>query len=185
MDWFKKILAWFQKKPAQPEKPQPPIENVSPVKPAGDLAHMTLAKSQVGIKEVSGDKDNPKIIEYHATTTYKGKHDEVPWCSSFVNWCFFKLGWKRTNSAGASSWLKWGIRIKKPRYGCVVVKTREGGNHVTFWVRPEIRKGVRGYIGLGGNQGNQVCEAWYPDSSVRGYMWPEELADLLKPEEKA
>lgn len=46
-----------------------------------------VAKTQLGQKEISGSKDNPKIVEYHDATTLKATDDETPWCASFVNWC--------------------------------------------------------------------------------------------------
>jgi uncharacterized protein (TIGR02594 family) len=181
IEWLK---SFFKKQ--EPAKVIPlPIENVAPVKIEPVIPWMVLAKKEIGISEVAGDKDNPRITEYHKATTLKATHDEVPWCSSFINFIFFCLGWKRTKSAGAISWLEWGIKLKRPRYGAVCVKERKGGNHVTFFVRYEMRNGIEGFIGLGGNQGNRVCEAWYPLASVKGWMWPEEARHLLKDGEAA
>jgi hypothetical protein len=44
-----------------------------------------IAKAELGTTEVPGTQNNPRILEYHATTTLKATTDEVPWCSSFVN----------------------------------------------------------------------------------------------------
>jgi len=157
------------------KKPEAKLENVAPVKLVEkELPWMRFAKAELGQKEISGSKDNPRVIEYHSTTTLRAVEDEVPWCSSFVNWCFFKCGLTRTKSAAAKSWLNWGLPMDKPSYGCVVVKSRTGGNHVTFWMRAEKRDGVNGFIGLGGNQSNMVNEQWYPNSTVRGYRWPKD-----------
>jgi uncharacterized protein (TIGR02594 family) len=170
LDWLKSLF----KMPIE----APSLENVSPVKlEPKELPWMEIAKRELGQREIAGDKDNPRIVEYHATTRLKAAEDEIPWCSSFVNWVFTQLKWERTNSAGASSWTKWGTKLLNPRYGCVVVKSRVGGNHVCFFVRAESRDGVAGFIGLGGNQGNKVCEAWYPLSSVKAYRWPKEYSN--------
>ena len=51
-----------------------------------------VALTQKNITEISGDKDNQKIVEYHQATTLKAQDDETPWCSSFVNWCYIVAG---------------------------------------------------------------------------------------------
>lgn len=51
-----------------------------------------VAKTQEGQHEISGSKDNPKIIEYHQACTLQATDDETPWCSSFVNWCYIIAG---------------------------------------------------------------------------------------------
>lgn len=46
------------------------------------------AGSQLGVTEdLRPGKSNPDVIKYHSTTG-KFKDDAVPWCASFVNWCF-------------------------------------------------------------------------------------------------
>ena len=49
---------------------------------------LKIASSQLGIKEISGNEDNPVILKYADESGIAGvSHDEVPWCSIFVNWC--------------------------------------------------------------------------------------------------
>jgi uncharacterized protein (TIGR02594 family) len=132
---------------------------------------MDVAYGELGQKEVPGQKDNPRIIEYHSKTTLKATDDEVPWCSSFVNWCFSKVGINGTGSARAISWKDWGVASElKP--GAVCVKSRTGGNHVFFFAGFQKRNGVDGCIALGGNQGDRVCENWYPLSVINHARWP-------------
>ena len=51
------------------------------------------AASQLGIKEISGDDDNPQIIHYAVESGFTGiDDDETAWCSIFVNWCATKAG---------------------------------------------------------------------------------------------
>lgn len=145
---------------------------------ATELAWLDVALDEVGQTEIAGSKDNPRIEAYHATTTLKATDDETPWCSSFVNWVFKQLNYKRTNSAAAKSWLDWGIKIEKPIRGCVVILSRDGGNHVTFWMKQD----GAGFIGFGGNQNNRVGNNWYANGRVLGYRWPSEAKDLLEPE---
>jgi uncharacterized protein (TIGR02594 family) len=169
-----KIAAFFKslfKKPVN----QTSSEVVKEIKQeAKKLPWMIKAMGELNQKEVTGSKHNPRIIEYHKSTSLQAGADEVPWCSSFVNWCFQECGLFRTHSAGAASWLMWGIMLDKPVYGCVVIKRRTGGNHVTFFIRYEMRGSIAGFIGLGGNQNNRVGYDWYPLDTVRGYRWPQD-----------
>lgn len=132
---------------------------------------LAIAIKELGVSEVPGDQHNKRIVEYHATTTLKATTDEIPWCSSFVNWCINESGLIGTNMAAARSWLGWGARLSIPALGCVVVISR-GTNvaqgHVGFYTGAE---GSNIKI-LGGNQGNQVSVALFPKDRLLGYRWP-------------
>jgi uncharacterized protein (TIGR02594 family) len=132
---------------------------------------LEIAQKEIGVKEVYGGNDNPRIIEYHTKTSLKAQGDETAWCSSFVNWCIDKAGMKGTNSAAARSWLAWGVRIPSYRKGCIVVLKRGTSSwqgHVGFAVDKKF-----GFVKiLGGNQSNAVNEKWYPSYKVLGYRWP-------------
>ncbi|HEX5760734.1 MAG TPA: TIGR02594 family protein [Thermoanaerobaculia bacterium] len=84
-----------------------------------------------------GLADNPRIVEYHRTTSLRATDDEVPWCSAFVNWCMREAGLRGTGSAAARSWLTWGSRLATPRRGCVTVLRR--GTNPAGKQRPERR----------------------------------------------
>lgn len=132
----------------------------------------TVARGEIGQKEVAGSGDNPRVVEYHATTTLKATEDSVSWCSSFVNWCFKQAGIKGTNNAAARSWLNWGTELKEPKQGCVVIYWRVAPDswqgHVGFVDRVEAGK----IYTLGGNQGDAVSIKSFPKSQVLGYRWP-------------
>lgn len=136
---------------------------------------MAVALREVGERERAGSEENPRILQYHATTTLKATSDEVPWCSSFVNWVMARTQMERTNSAAAKSWADWGYALEKPIYGALVVLSRSGGNHVGFFV-DEDKKG--NWILLGGNQGNAVNQSSYPKSRVLSVRWPHGWAEL-------
>lgn len=133
---------------------------------------MPIARREIGQKEIRGEEDNPRIILYHQTTSLKAKEDEVPWCSSFVNWVFQKAQMERTNSAAARSWKEWGEELEKPIHGAVVVLHREGGNHVGFFMR--LDNSGR-FVLLGGNQSNAVNEAAFDPKLVQAIRWPKGL----------
>lgn len=135
-------------------------------------AWLAVALEEVGTKEIPGAEHNPRIIDYHKTTTLKATEDEVPWCSSFANWCMKQAGIKGTGSAAARSWLTWGRPLSTPVYGCVVVMRRgknPGAGHVGFFMGEIGSDYIRV---LGGNQGDAVNIANFKRSSVLGYCWP-------------
>jgi len=126
----------------------------------------SIAESQMGVHELPGRAQNKKILEYHATTSLGATDDETPWCSSFVNWCVKQAGFNGTNSAAARSWMKWGVPLKSPEKGCIVVFQRPGGNHVAFFDSDQGSEYIRV---LGGNQGDQVSLSNYRKDRILGF----------------
>ena len=145
---------------------------------------LEIAEREIGTKEITGDQDNPRIVEYAQATSLKASDDETAWCSSFVNWCMMQAGIARTNSAAARSWSTWGRSLPGPVLGCVVVLSRPPNpaqGHVAFCVGTV---GADRIALLGGNQGNSVSVATYPRSRVVAYRWPTTLVvptDLCPP----
>ena len=144
---------------------------------------LEIALKEIGVKEIRGG-ENARIIEYHASTTLKAREDEIPWCSSFVNWVMTQAGYKGTNSAAAKSWLSWGKEIPKPEKGCIcVIKKKSAGSdaatgsasgyHVGFFVSEDAN-----YVYLiGGNQSDQVKISGFNLRAydICGYRMPEEV----------
>lgn len=126
-------------------------------------SYYEIALLENGISEVVGKKHNPRVLEYHKSTTLEAKDDETSWCSSFVNWCLDQAGLKGTNSAAARSWLTFGEDVTKtPQIGDIVVFWRESKNswkgHVGFYAGETLT-----HIEVfGGNQDNKVCFKKYP-----------------------
>lgn len=116
-------------------------------------------------------KDNPEIMKYYKATTYPATHDEVPWCSAFVNWCMDQSGIRGTKSAAAVSWLEWGRDCgDTPEEGCIVVfEWESGGHHVAFYDSGVDEDTIKC---LGGNQHDSVCYADFPVGSVMSYRMP-------------
>lgn len=124
-----------------------------------------IALGELGVREVPGAASNPRINEYAASTTLKATSDEVPWCSSFANWCVVRAGLVGTQSAAAKSWITWGVDVgldsKRWSIGDVMVFARDGGNHVAFFqgytqpIAPVPNPAV-----IGGNQNNAVSVAF-------------------------
>lgn len=138
---------------------------------------MILARAEIGVKEVSGPGNNPKILGYAKDAKLEGVigKDEVPWCAAFVGAMFSRAGFEVTARADAKSYLKWGTQLRGPVLGCVVVLNRppvEWQGHVGFYVgRPSAGK-IRI---LGGNQADMVCEADFDAKRLNQYRWPSAL----------
>jgi uncharacterized protein (TIGR02594 family) len=137
---------------------------------SGSPKWLDIARGELGVSEIKGARDNQRIVEYHSTTGGFG-NDEVPWCSSFVNWTMKEAGIKGTNNAMARSWLNWG-KATEPRVGAVAVFSR-GNNpsqgHVGIYLGTEGNN----IKVLGGNQGDKVSISYYPKSRLLGLRWPE------------
>ena len=126
-----------------------------------------IATGEIGQKEIIGAGNNPRVVEYHQSTTLKATSDDVPWCSSFVNWCVTQAGLRGTNSAAARSWLDWGQVVDLPIEGDIVIFKRGNppSGHVAFFVKSS---GDLVYV-LGGNQSDQVKISAYKRGDVLGY----------------
>jgi uncharacterized protein (TIGR02594 family) len=141
-------------------------------------AWLKIAENEIGVAEILGEKDNPRIIEYHSVTTLKATDDETAWCSSFVSWCLERSGVTSTKSAAARSYMAWGKRLDKPYYGCIVVLKRglsQTSGHVGFF----IAETERHLIVLGGNQSNSVTVQAFLKHNLLCYTGP---ADFINSE---
>ena len=145
------------------------ISNLSEVK---DPPWITIARKELGVKEIKGRKHNKRVIKYHSTTYGKYKNDEVPWCGSFVNWVMLESGITETVKfpERAKSWKNFGVIIDKPTHGCIAIKSRMGGGHVCFVVG-KSKKGKYLYC-LGGNQGDAVTIRKYRADAFSDFRLP-------------
>jgi uncharacterized protein (TIGR02594 family) len=136
---------------------------------------LALADQEVGVREVIGPADNPRILEYHsAAPNGMPPSDEMAWCSAFACWVMEQAGYKSTRSKAARSWLRWGDELKEPKLGCIAVLWRgtpQGtAGHVGFYVDSGGRTNT--VTLLSGNSGNSVSYATYASARVLGYRWP-------------
>lgn len=140
--------------------------------PASDFPWHAIAAAEVGVREIVGSGDNPRIIGYLRSTTLSApmaSQDETPWCSAFTNWCVERSGFAGTDSAWARSWLQWGRPTDTPRPGCITVLSRDvNSGHVGFFVAASRTRVTL----LGGNQNDMVCEAQFPVNRLLGYRIP-------------
>jgi len=133
---------------------------------------MAEAMGFLGLKEIHGPKHNPTIIKWLVGLHAWWHDDETPWCGVFVAQCMAAMGFKLPRFwMRAKAWADWGIDIKRPAYGCIVVFDRKGGGHVGLVAG--IDKQGRLMV-LGGNQGDQVSIKPFTHDRVVAYRWPAE-----------
>jgi len=121
---------------------------------------------------------NRRIHEYFLATAYHPKIGTTEaWCSAFANWCMRQAGLVGTNSAAAASWLKWGVELKEPRHGCIMVihwagKHSGSGNHVTFFDKEA--GGLVYYFGGNQTTAHRISEghASHRAFATVHYRWP-------------
>ena len=137
---------------------------INRLKRGGDLmTPYRLAERFIGTKEVPGSGDNAQVLAMLKLDADWPEHDEVPWCSAFVNYVCWLLRLPRSKSLMARSWLDVGIPVGRysEMIGFDIVVLSRGNNpnhgHVGFFASAI---GDQIYI-LGGNQSNTV--------SVQGY----------------
>ena len=135
---------------------------------------LDVAFGEIGILEIAGDKDHPRIIEYLSTVKLSKDmklHDEIAWCAASVNWILKTGGSKGTNKPNAKSYLDWGIKLLEPKFGCIVILNRgteAWQGHVGFFLDQS-----KGFVTLlGGNQNNRFGINKYKMSDIEGYRWP-------------
>ena len=112
---------------------------------------LKIAFTEIGQQEVSGVNHNQRILDYASESGISGiSTDEVPWCSTFVNWVAYKAGLSRTNKANARSWLLVGQNVND---------APEPGDIVVFWREsPESWKGHVGlFVGYSQNLSRVYC----------------------------
>ena len=140
---------------------------------------LQVARSYLGLHEYKGNRHNPKILEWWIKIRMPFTDDETPWCAGFVGGVLEECGIRSTRSAGARSylWQHWGMQLKGPCVGAVVV----------FW--RGSRTGTKGHVGfvvgrdqhgnlmvIGGNQGDAVTIKPFSTDRVLSDHYPAGVA---------
>jgi uncharacterized protein (TIGR02594 family) len=135
------------------------------------------ADKAAGVKEIDGPRAHSRIVEMHQYTTLKATSDEIAWCSSGMCAWMEENGIVSTRSAAARSWHKWGTKLEKPVYGCVVVLWRGGSRdpnvtgpgHVAIYLESVGASHIRV---IGGNQSDAVTVDEMKIADLFSYRWP-------------
>ncbi len=155
-----------------------------------ELSWIAEARKHVGHKEIGSTNKSP-LIDSWCKELGSSWVIGQPWCGTFVAHCLKSSGFNKGSvNSRSPSWNKirnnqanvypvnWygakdyekegGYKLSKPCYGCVAVKSRNGGGHVCFVVGKTPQGKL---VCLGGNQSNMVCYALYNQSEFDGFYW--------------
>lgn len=133
---------------------------------------LARAVENIGVHEAAGNADNPKILAMakacggQIAKTYK--HDAIPWCAMFVNYCLVSTGFRGNDSLWALNMRTLGTPLKGPAIGAIASKERAGGGH-TFFVLGKDKAG--NIVGVGGNQSDAVNRKTFPLAGLK-FNWP-------------
>ncbi len=146
---------------------------------------LKIAFNELGTEEIIGNEHNPEILKYASETGIAGiTTDEIPWCSTFINWVAWKAGLQQSKKANARSWLNVGIKTTSPEPGDIVVFWRESPQswkgHVGIFLGFSLNN-KRVYC-LGGNQGNRVSVSAYRANNVLSFQRLTNEKKLVIPE---
>lgn len=146
---------------------------------------LAVMKSITGTNEYPGGADNPTIVSWAAEIAKRFpemasycaqyRHDEIAWCGLTVAYCMAKSGIRPVFGSKdtdrflwADAWSRWGTKLAKPKLGCVMMFTRNGGGHVSLY------EGEEGdfYLIRGGNQSDSVNVTRMAKSKFTAAVWP-------------
>ncbi|KAB1067045.1 hypothetical protein F6U93_11525 [Tamlana haliotis] len=125
-----------------------------------------------------------KIIKYHKSGRGSGDY-KIPWCASFVNWCFEQANYKNVNSGSNSFAFDWGPEANE----LAKEKSQKfGDKNLSGWAEGEACEAFVGavivldyshcavivgkntpknkYVYIGGNQGKGIQEIKYGTVSI-------------------
>lgn len=158
-------------------------------KAVGALVHpddppwLKLVVADLGLKEVAGAHDNPRIVAMFQTVGRPDvTDDETSWCAACVGHYLVRGGVARAalppkaERLLARSYLKFGHSCDGLRRGAIVVFRRGSASwqgHVAFALRTVAIDGRLYMECIGGNQSNAITVARYPAETVLGYRWPD------------
>lgn len=133
---------------------------------------LTNARELVGLTEIVGSRNEPKIVEFFKEAGHpEVKDDDTAWCAAFIGAMLCRAGWASSGALNARSYEHYGTKLDKPVPGCITVFQRGNSGwegHVAFFLRD---LGDRIEV-LGGNQSNSVSIAREPKSALLAYRWP-------------
>lgn len=146
---------------------------------------LKIAFKELGTEEIEGLEHNPEVLKYAIETGISGiTTDEIPWCSTFVNWVAQQSGLEISGKPNARSWLAVGIKTVSPEPGDIVVFWRESPQswkgHVGIFLGVSVDK--KCVYCLGGNQGNRVSVSAYKINTVLSYQRLASSNQLIIPE---
>lgn len=131
-----------------------------------DQPWLKFALQHIGVREIPGVNHHPLIVQMWKAIKRGGiKDDETAWCAAFVGFSLESVGIVSSRFESAKSYLAWGIGLKEPVRGCIVVFPHHVG--ILTGISPA------GFpLVLGGNQDNEVNVREIRRQPVIAYRWP-------------
>lgn len=135
-----------------------------------ELSWIKEARTHIGLKEnLPNGKANPILVGWLKSLNAWWSDSQTAWCGVFIAHCLQSVGLPYPKDYyRALSWLSFGEKLTSPAYGCVAVKKRTGGGHVTFVVG-KTSTGL--LVCLGGNQSDSVKLSVYKASDFESFRW--------------
>lgn len=85
--------------------------NQAPNRAFADRAKLLrIAKNEIGVREVSGHNDGPRVTAY---LRYTGVEQGSPWCAAFVSWVFGQAGYPAPRTPWSPALFPPGKRTKQ------------------------------------------------------------------------
>jgi uncharacterized protein (TIGR02594 family) len=150
---------------------------------------LSVMRAITGTKELPGAADSPIIMSWRgkiidafpelAPGIRDYTHDSIPWCGYGAAYCMSEARQRPPLfPLYATNWFyEWddGVRLKKPALGAALVKTRDGGGHVTLLEGQDASF----YYCRGCNQSDMVnvTKIRKAGGGVLGFMWPKGFAE--------
>jgi uncharacterized protein (TIGR02594 family) len=153
---------------------------------AGEPIWIAEARKHIGLREKSGSRSEPGVVEFFADSGNAWvRDDETAWCGAFVSAMFVRTGpltvrppGNAANALRARRWLDVGQGTDRPRVGDIAVFWRgspDGAQgHVGFYMGEDGDS----VLVLGGNQSNQVSIARYGKDRLLGFRRPVAGAEI-------
>lgn len=131
-----------------------------------ELDWIRYAKSHLGMHEI---KHNFILKDWLADLGVSWLGNNPAWCGIYCAKVLKESDIKYPkNFYRALDWKNGGVKLSKPAYGCIAIKTRKGGGHVCFVVG-KLADGR--LVCLGGNQSDKVCYAVYRTADFEEFRW--------------
>lgn len=148
----------------------PATRGATPVLPAW----YAEAHRKIGLHE---KLNNAQLKKYLASDGHTlGDPAKQPWCGDFVETVIaLTCPDERmvANPYWAQNWKAFGVALKTPAIGAIMVFVRPGGGHVGFYAGEDKGR----YRVLGGNQLDRVsAEAWIEKKRLIAIRWPKTAA---------
>jgi uncharacterized protein (TIGR02594 family) len=136
------------------------------------------AYRDLGVAEIGGAKDNPRIESMFATVGHpEVMHDETSWCAAAVGTWLTEAGYPippmDVNLMGGS-YAAYGQRLTSFKPGCLCIcyytklREKDWRRHICIGIA-DLGDAIQV---IGGNQSNKVSIIKWPKANVAAYRWP-------------